>query len=151
MQIVVCDTSTLIKLSKGETLGVLGKLFDKVYIPEGVKEECQNPKLLEELQQSFFEIHKVKNILPIGMGKGEREAISLAVECNILRFITDDIRAYRKAKNLNLEPLTFGMVLFLAKKACLIKDIMPILDRMRQEGESIEDEVYHEILRLAGE
>jgi predicted nucleic acid-binding protein len=151
MTIVVCDTSTLVKLSKGDALGVLGDLFDKVYLPRGVDEECQDAKLSEGLRQPFFEIYAVENILSIGMGKGEREAISLALERNIKTIITDDIKAYRKAKTLGLEPLTFRKVLLLAKKANLIEAVKPVLDKMKLRGEGIKDEVYDELLRLAGE
>ncbi len=41
----VADTSSLIALAKGNAINCLGELFSKVYIPQAVKEECQEPLL----------------------------------------------------------------------------------------------------------
>ncbi|MCP4113737.1 MAG: hypothetical protein GY749_50785 [Desulfobacteraceae bacterium] len=148
METAICDTSSLIKLDKGGVLELLGKLFEKIYIPQGVMEEYRDETLI---RKPFFEICMVQNILPVGMGKGERECISLAVELNIETFITDDIRAFRKAERLNLFPLTSERVLILAKRAKYIDSVKLVLDRMRAEGEGIDDEVYLKTLELAGE
>ncbi len=85
------------------------------------------------------------------MGKGEREAISLALELNVEVMITDDIRAFKKAENLSLFPLNTERILVIAKRLNLIKAVRPILDNMKKAGEGIEDEVYRETLELAGE
>ena len=45
MKITVCDTSSLIKLNKVVAVGLLGGLFDKVYLPVGVQEECLDESL----------------------------------------------------------------------------------------------------------
>lgn len=151
MHKAVCDTSALIKLSKGQVLDCLAGLFDKVCIPRGVEEECRNPVLANEIRKPFFEIRAVRNILPIGMGKGEREAISLALELNLKIIVNDDIKAFRKADRLNLSPLTSENILILAKRANLISSVRFVLDTMRNAGEGIEDDVYSETLRSAGE
>ncbi len=151
MKIAVCDTSSLIKLNKVDALDILGKLFDRICLPYGVKEECLDDRLAGGLKKPFFEIRTVKNVLPIGMGKGEREAISLAVELNLKTLIVDDIKAFKEAEKLNLFPLNTERVLVLAKRANVIGSVKSVLDSMRNAGEGIEDEVYLETLRLAGE
>jgi len=151
MEISVCDTSTLIKLNKMNALDLLGKLFDKVYLPVGVQEECLDESLKQAIKASFFEVKKVKNILLLGMGKGEREVISLAIELKLQDVITDDIRAIKKADTLGLAPLNTVMLLLLAKENNLIGSVKLFLDKMRAAGEGIEDDIYFETLRLANE
>ncbi|CAN2042096.1 putative DUF3368 domain-containing protein [Candidatus Magnetomoraceae bacterium gMMP-15] len=151
MQKAVCDTSTLIKLIKGEALDCLEKLFFKVYIPQGVKEECLDTALARAIEKSFFEIHQVNHILSIGMGKGEREAISLAKEQQIETIITDDHKALRKASQLGLLPLTTEDILIIAKEKGIIPFVFPIIHKMIKAGEGIKKEVYLETLEAVGE
>ena len=42
MNLIVCDTCSLIKLEKGGVTVCLGEFYDKVYIPEAVKNECSD-------------------------------------------------------------------------------------------------------------
>jgi len=60
MKITVCDTSSLIKLNKVVAVGLLGGLFDKVYLPVGVQEECLDESLRQAIKAPFFEIKKLK-------------------------------------------------------------------------------------------
>ena len=71
MNITICDTCSLIKLEKGDVIDLLGQLYDKVYIPEAVANECTGTTKII-LQKPFFKIIKVNHILLIGMGIGER-------------------------------------------------------------------------------
>ncbi len=151
MTIAICDTSTLIRLQKGEVLECLGQLFDKIYLPEAVVIECEDEFTAKGLKLPFFKILPVKNILPVGMGPGERAVISLAIELNIKTVISDDIKAIRKADQLGLIPLASENILVLAKRANLILSVKTILDKMKKAGEGIEDDIYFDTLRRAGE
>jgi predicted nucleic acid-binding protein len=129
MEDAVCDTSTLIRLRKGSVLDCLGKLFNKIYIPEAVLLECQDPLTQEAIRQTLIEVRNVSCILPItSIGLGELEAISLAVELCIDTFITDDDRAFRKAHQHNLFPIRSYQILFLAKHAHYIESLKTVLD-----------------------
>ena len=151
MKKAVCDTSTLIRLYKGKALHCLTELFDKIYIPEAVKNECRDKTVREVISIPPFEIRKVETILRIGMGMGEREAISLAVETGTQIFCTDDDRAFQKSMAHNLTPLRSFRILILGKKAGLIDSVGAVLRRMEKAGEGINPDVYTEALKLAGE
>ena len=151
MNIVVCDTSTLIKLNKADALDLLGKLFNRVYLPVGVQEECLDESIKQAIKAPFFEVRKVKNILLLGMGKGEREAISLAIELKAETLLTDDEKAGQKTLKLGLSALDTTQILILAKDTNLIDSVKFLLDKMRAAGEGIEDDIYFETLRLANE
>ena len=90
MNLVICDTCSLIKLQKGGVIHCLGEFYDKVFIPNAVKIECSKGFARQAIQHDFIEVISVKHILPLGMGAGEREAISLAVEQGITNIITDE-------------------------------------------------------------
>ena len=142
---------TLIKLNKAGVLDLLFKLFNRVYLPVGVQEECLDESIKQAIKAPFFEVRKVKNILLLGMGKGEREAISLAIELKAETLLTDDEKAGQKALKLGLSALDTTQILILAKDANLIDSVKFLLDKMRAAGEGIEDDIYFETLRLANE
>lgn len=151
MIIAVCDTSSLIKLRTGGVVDCLGRIFDTVYIPTAVEAECIDPKTIKELQKPFFEKREVDRILPLGMGRGEREAISLAVELRTPYLIIDDERAIKKAIKQNLYPLTTRQILLIAKSTGQIQSVKSVLDTMKANGEGITEEIYQDTLRKAGE
>jgi len=151
MPVSVCDTSTLIKLHKGGLLDCLGKLFERIYLPNGVKEECLDPELSKAIQMPFFEVRAVNNILAIGMGKGEREVISLALELDLKTVLIDDNKGFRKAHDLGLSPLQTKDILLIANKLKLLDSVQEALDKMKLRGEGIEDKEYLSILKEAGE
>ena len=106
MNIAILDTNVIIKLRKAGIIDCLGKLFDKVIVPEAVKNECVDSFSKIELNKSFFEIVCVSKLLEIsGIGLGELEVISIAVERNISVIYTDDKKATRKALQYNLIPI----------------------------------------------
>jgi len=148
----ICDTSSLIKIRKGNVIDSLGLLFDAVLLPSAVKEECTDPETSAMLTKDFLEVHVVKNLLAIGgIGSGEREAISLAVELNVPTIITDDEKAVKKAIQAGCKPIRTPQVLLLAKQGGHLPSVKAALDAMRAEGEGIEDEVYNMTLSQAGE
>lgn len=61
----VFDTSSLVKLQKGNCLDLIGKLFDIVFIPKAVRDEFTG-----SLDPSVFRIRDVTTELPIGLGQG---------------------------------------------------------------------------------
>ncbi|MBF0437873.1 MAG: hypothetical protein HQL93_02005 [Magnetococcales bacterium] len=152
MNIAILDTNVIIKLRKAMIIDYLGGLFDKIIVPEAVKNECMDYFSKIELNKSFFEIVCVSKLLKIsGIGLGELEVISIAVERNIPVICTDDKKATKKALQYNLIPLTTYSLLVFFKKKGLIKSVKKYLDLMLANGEFFENELYVDILRLAGE
>ncbi len=72
MNTVVFDTCALIRLFKGNALSCLPGLFEKIYIPRAVRNECHDEPVLKEILKPHFETRQVERILPIGLGAGER-------------------------------------------------------------------------------
>ena len=154
MYIAVCDTSTIIKLYKGGVLNYLKNIFEKVFIPCGVKIECDDyfdKYLINILNKTPFFIKSVKDIRSIGMGLGEREMISLALEMQINIVLTNDIQAIKKAIRFNLTPMTAENLLIAFKEIGLITTVREIMDKMQLKEEGIAKNVYIETLKLAGE
>ncbi len=148
----VCDTSSLIKLRKGNVLDCLGLLFETILIPSAVKAECKDPDTASAIARDFFEVRHVKRVLPIGgIGRGELEAISLAIQLGLPTLIIDDEKAARKAQQAGCKPIRTPQILLLAKYAGHISSVKSALDAMRAKGEGIEDEVYETALSRAGE
>jgi hypothetical protein len=148
----VCDTSTLIRLNRGGVIQCLGQVFEKVLIPEGVREECQSPETKGIFRQSFIRVKHISQLLPItGLHKGEHEAISLAVELDIETLITDDEKAFRRATEQRLKPVNSYHILLLAKRMGVIPSVRAILDRMISKGEGVQKDIYQDILEMAGE
>ena len=56
MNIIICDTCSLIKLQKGGVIHCLEKFYDKVYIPEAVKNECSEGFARQAMQNHFIEV-----------------------------------------------------------------------------------------------
>ncbi len=149
---VVCDTSTLIKLRKGEVIDCLGQLFDSVLIPQAVKDECQDKETRQCLSREFFILAPVFRVLPLsGIQIGEKEAISLAVEQKISIFITDDDKAFKRALEQGLTPIRTFRVLVLAKQKGYISCVKTVLDKMISKGEGIQETVYQKTLKLSDE
>ncbi len=151
MNTAICDTSVLIRLRKGNALHCLEMIFDRIIIPHAVKTECKDKETAKAIDKPFFEVRKATNILNIGMGMGEREAISLAVEMNVETIIIDDYLAFERSKAHGLSPIESIDILLLAKDAGYIDSIKDVLDLMLLNLEGITDQVYIRTLKKAGE
>ncbi len=131
------DAGPLIWLGKCDTLHLLKKLHSEIVIPEAVYEEAVTRglekghedaqitnKTIEEgwirgykpKKQFIDRVEDRENKLGIELGKGEREAIALALEKGISLFLTNDEDAYQIGKSLGLEPNGVLYVLLKAVK-----------------------------------
>ena len=131
------DAGPLIWLGKCGTLHLLKKLHSEIVIPEAVYEEAVTrgvekgyadaqviKKAVEEgwirvfkpRRQFIDRVEDRENKLGIELGKGEREAIALALEKGISLFLTNDEDAYQIGKSLGLEPNGVLYVLLKAVK-----------------------------------
>ena len=148
---IVCDSSVLIRLRKGDALSCLAALFDRVLIPEAVYREATDPAVKERIEKDDFEVHEVRNVLFKVLGRGEQEVISLAVLENIPFVALDDLDAIKKADHHGLEVVSSFKLLALAKQAKVFPAVKPILDRMKEAGEGIKDNEYRNTLQKSGE
>jgi len=152
MDLAVCDTCTLIQLRKGEILYCLNQLFTEVYLAKAVVAECQDAETLEKINQlNGFKVQTARHLLPVKLGPGEREAISLALELGNAVFITDDETAIKKAKQQGLLTLRTHQIIMLAKWAGIIPSAKTALDKMKAKGEGIQENIYWQVLPDTGE
>ena len=82
---------------------------------------------------------------------GESEAIALAKEIDADLIILDDADARDTAIEEGLDVVGLLAFLVLAKEEGIINQVRPLLDALRQQGFFISDDLYHHILRRAGE
>ncbi len=108
---VVTDTSPLQYLYQTERLGLLKDLYGGILIPEGVAEEIAESRSLgyslpDLSSTDWIQVTAVadRRVLRLAsdLGKGEREALSLAVERPGATVLLDDRLARRMAQHLGL-------------------------------------------------
>lgn len=98
MHIIISDTTALITFAKSDILVLLDNLFESIYIPKAVHNELIIKDDIVAFRIDKF--HKIqlkevsdfgilKNIEKFKIDKGEREAISLALELD-LKLIIDE-------------------------------------------------------------
>lgn len=100
MNIVVSDTTPLNYLILIECVEVIPQLFGKLLIPPAVVSELRHPKAPASVRAwagnlpAWVEIRAPKINVELKIGRGESEAISLAMEFTDVAILVDD----RKAK-----------------------------------------------------
>lgn len=97
MSLVVADTTPLNYLTIIGQVQVLGSLFGKVLVPEGVLAELRHPKAPNAVATwcqslpNWVQVTRVVKLDPtIPLGKGEVEAISLALERRVSIVLLDE-------------------------------------------------------------
>ena len=156
-KVVVSDTTPLQYLHQSRTLDLLPKLFDRVIVPPAVIGELAEGRALgHDLPQledmAWVEVMAPQQalMLPNKLGRGEQEAISVAVERH-LSVIMDDYDARTCAISLGLHVLgTFG-ILLRAKRQGFIPVIMPTVDVIVGCGFRISERMRKQVQELAGE
>ncbi len=156
-EVVVSDTTPLQYLHQSKTLDLLPKLFGRVVVP---------PAVIGELAEGMARGHDLPRleglpwvevaaphhalVLPTKLGRGEQEAISVAVERH-LSVLLDDYDARTCAVSLGLHVLgTFG-ILIRAKRHGLIPVVMPTVNVIVGLGFRSSDRMVRAVRELAGE
>src|SRR3989344_7561623 len=104
---MICNASPLIFLAKINQLFLLKKLFGRIYIPLSVKEEIlikDKPGFIaieRAIEECWIEIKGQKNKIELGLGKGEQDAINMAIEMK-KQLIIDDAMGIKVARSFNV-------------------------------------------------
>lgn len=85
------------------------------------------------------------------MGKGETEALSLALELTGVAVILDDFAARSCARDLKIPFVGTGGLLILAKKKKLVSSVSEALEKVQTEGLWLSDTIIELIKEKAGE
>jgi len=143
---ITFDSSTMILLAKTETLdSFISNFGRRALIPGKVKAEVitageiETPVIRKLIESGKIEVVKAKNVGHIkklmedfNIGRGEAEALSLAIQENINLIATDDRNAIRACKMLGLNFIT----------------AIAILIRMFQKGLLDQDEALSKLEKL---
>ncbi len=159
MREAVSNTSPLLYLHQIGSLDLLERLYGKLLVPEGVATELSAGKLLgydvPDLRRlSWIEIVQVPNVdvlaLVTDLGIGEREAIALAKQSNLLALL-DDALARRHATLLGIRFTGTIGLLIKAKRVGFVQSISPLIDRLTTLGFHLAPQTRDTALRLADE
>jgi len=157
--IVICNSSPIINLSKIHRLDLLKLLFDKVIIPNAVYDELVlNPEYINEIEQLKNCIKQgtieVKKVIDVNLVKalrneldyGESEVIALALDEKADIVIIDELEARKKAELFNLSKTGFIGLLIKAYKLNHINDVIGYLDLAIEKGFWINRRLYKRIV-----
>ena len=160
MHNAITNTSPLLYLYRIEAIEWLPQLFGKVWVPGAVVNE------LNEGKKRGYAVPLLKNYkwlrvtkpgfvpsewLSLDLGAGELETMALALESPKRIVILDDALARRIAKAAGLRVWGTLKVLLEAKKHGIIDAVDPSVERLKNSGMWISDDVRLRIMVLAGE
>ncbi len=135
--IVVSDASPLHYLILVGYVEVLPKLFDRVLVPPAVVSELSRPqtpapvRLWTASHPRWLEVNKPALVLEVaGLGVGEREAISLALEVQAEAILIDDRDAVKEARKHGLTVLGSVAILDAAASRGLVPDLPETIEHL---------------------
>ncbi|MCZ7359314.1 MAG: DUF3368 domain-containing protein, partial [Candidatus Methanoperedens sp.] len=140
-------------------LELLQDLFDTVLIPEAVYRECviegkdrddaRKIKNASRLQVRVIRNIELKKALNTVLDEGESEAIALALQEEADFILLDDYEAREFARIYGLKITGTIGVLLKAKFSGRISNLVEILEKLRETGYWLDENLYSEILRNA--
>lgn len=161
MSVIVCNAGPLIALASVGKVALLNELFGEVYVAEEVRREVEaggeSGVGIDLFQKhDWLRVSAPKNPVNLSLASlldpGEAATITLAHELHASLVLVDEAKGRKIAGDVyHLPVIGTGRVLVEAKKRGLIADVKPALDAMRSKGYWINDHIFDQILRLAGE
>ncbi len=150
--ITVSNSSPLIALADVGRLDLLETLFTTVFIPPAVALEISPTVVVP----AWIQTKRLARAVPThvhrtGLGNGETEAISLALELQAARLILDDRDARSTASSLNIPIIGVLGILLAAKRRGALSAIRPVLDELGRHGFFCAPELERKVLVSAGE
>jgi predicted nucleic acid-binding protein len=157
---VIVNTSPLFYLHRLGCIHILEKLYGDILIPEAVVNELKEGKTVGEDVPEIEDYRwiTVKNVVVPAfikiipdLGNGEAEVLALGCQENNPLLVIDDSLARRIAKLQEFKLTGTAGVLVKAKKAGHLTQIKPLMDKLKEVGFYLKDELILEILKNAGE
>lgn len=156
MAVVVSDAGPLIALAKVDALFVARRLFARLQIPEAVWLECRgkpgdDSRRIEQAgREGWLRVMRLtteatRNRFPPSLGRGEIEALQLAMATRPSLLIVDDRLARRQALQLGLDYIGTVRMLLLAEQRSLIDDAETVVQRMTANGYRISPRVLQQL------
>lgn len=156
----VINASPFILLCKTDLIDIVPGLFKKVLMPAAVAEEIVRgadpaAERLPELEENWLLRRMVetdRDVLVWNLVEGESEVLSLALtDPGHHTALIDDRAARNCAETLGLKTVGTVGLLIHAKKQGLLAGVADELDKLREEGLWLSEEIYTTALKLAGE
>ena len=160
--LVISNSSPIMNLAIIDQLHLVQELFGEIIIPKEVWSELiiegkGKPGTNEIEKVKWIKVEEVKNIslvktLTKDLDVGESAAIALAIEKKADLLLLDETDARNLAEFYNLIKTGVIGILMKAKKRSLIKEIKPMLDKLRIHAHFwIKPDLYDAILSKMGE
>lgn len=132
--------------------GQLALIVGTVLVPPAVMREAQS---LTERPAWLLERPLAQPlppaILDAGLGAGESEALALALEARAERVLLDELAGRKLARRLGVPVVGSVGVLLAARRKGLIPTLHEPLERLRNSGFRMDEDLYETALRQAGE
>ena len=153
--IAISNTSPLIALKHAGLIDKLNLLFRRIIVPPSVMQELsvKEKKYFQGL--SFLSVEEPRDrrlvtVLKTIVDEGEAEAITLALERgNIL--IIDDLKGRKMARRLNLKIIGTLGLLKAMKLRGIIREVKPFIERLKEKGFHLSNDLVDRLLRDVGE
>ena len=160
--LVISNSSPIMNLAIIGQLHLVQELFGEIIIPKEVWSELitegkGKPGTNEIEKVKWIKVEEVKNIslvktLTKDLDVGESAAIALAIEKKADLLLLDETDARNLAEFYNLTKTGVIGILMKAKKRSLIKEIKPMLEKLRIHAHFwIKPDLYDAILSKMGE
>ena len=154
--LLVCNASPLIFLAKIDLIDVLPQLTENLKIPGGVYQEIKGQ---DDATSEWVEKYKNKYVIEIDtipkiieswdLGKGETEVITHAYSRNDVKAALDDKAARNCAASLGVDVIgTIGLIL-MAKRNGRIDKPVAYLEKLKETGYRISDDLFQHAIYLA--
>lgn len=160
--LVVADASPLILLGRLGLLDLLPQLYDRVVAPRAVLQEVLGEE--EDLpggravrEAAWLEILEVADedtlhaSLQGELDAGEAAAIALAKQLEADILLIDERQGRSLAKQLGVEVRGTLGILVKARREGLLKELQPVLERLKEEGAWLKPELIRGVLVAVGE
>jgi len=146
----------LIALAKVDALFVARRLFARLQIPEAVWSECRgkpgddSQRIEQAGREGWLRVMRLtpeatRKRFPPSLGRGEVQALQLALETRPSLLIVDDRLARRQALQLGLDYIGTVRMLLLAEQRSLIDDAETVVQQMTANGYRISPRVLQQL------
>jgi len=159
-RIIVSNTSPIFYLHRAGYLELLRQLYGEIIVPHAVIEELREgrrqgedvPDIGKYQWINVKEVHVPVQIrLVPDLGKGESEVLALGLSDPQHLIIIDDKLAREIAALQDLKFTGTAGILLKSKKGGYLTEIKPVLERLKEAGFFLRDELFRSILKLADE
>ncbi len=146
----VSDTSPFIALNSIGRLGLLPRLFDTITVP-AVAAELKSVLLPDWVRVVSIPQGAIPYVREPRLGRGETQAIHLALHLRPDRLLMDDGEGRREAQRPGLRVTGVLGLLVAAKRKELLPVVRPEMDALRTSGFRISEGLYKDLLASCGE